>query len=136
LTPEKTIQTGIEKFLVANGYLVIRINSGIVMDTGRYTAFYRIINNGSSSGVADLIAIKATTIVFVEVKTAKGRLSESQRKFAALCTKYGTPYIVARSVEDVKDYIIGGIIKDLPKAAKKRNNLTTTDLRKQLEADT
>jgi len=40
-------------------------------------------------------------VVYLEVKTAKGTLSDNQKKFQAQCLTDGIPYWVIRSVEDL-----------------------------------
>lgn len=73
----------------------------------------RTINIGVK-GSADLMAVKPTVItpdmvgqtlavfVAVEVKTATGRQSESQKKWQAAVEKLGVEYILARSEQDIE----------------------------------
>ena len=129
---EHQIQEQIAKLLLQTGHLVIRQNSGASYENGRYTAFYRILNNGSSSGIADIMAISNGHIFFVEVKTKTGRLSPKQHKFAQLCKAFKTDYIIARDVETVQNYIATGIVPELPKEPIKRNTLSLTQLKERL----
>ena len=56
-------------------------------------------------GFPDLTAFMPE-VVFIEVKSKKGRLSKDQKVFQELCEKAKTPYIVARSTDDVKEYLM------------------------------
>ncbi|HQO65733.1 MAG TPA: VRR-NUC domain-containing protein [Spirochaetales bacterium] len=56
---------------------------------------------GLRSGVSDLVLIGIDgRAYFLEIKTATGKLSESQKKFQALCQAKNWPYAVARSVDE------------------------------------
>ena len=57
-------------------------------------------------GVADRIVLLPGGVVwFVEIKTAKGRLSPWQKVFAADMRRMGMNYIVIRSKEEVDAWI-------------------------------
>jgi len=57
-------------------------------------------------GVADRIVLLPGGVVwFVELKTAKGRLSPLQQVFAAEMRRMGMNYIVIRSKEEVDAYL-------------------------------
>jgi len=57
-------------------------------------------------GVADRIVLLPGGVVwFVELKTAKGRLSPLQKVFAADMARMGINYIVIRSKEEVDQWI-------------------------------
>lgn len=56
---------------------------------------------GLRAGVSDLVLMgKDGRAYFLEIKTPTGKLSESQKKFQALCAARGWPYAVARSVAE------------------------------------
>lgn len=58
---------------------------------------------GLRSGVPDLILVGQGRCCFLEVKAAKGRLSESQNEWAMWCSNAGaTPWALVRSVDDVR----------------------------------
>ncbi len=59
---------------------------------------------GSYRGICDLIAIKDGHVVFIEVKTPKGRLSKHQEKFREDIEAHGGRYVVARCIEDLEGY--------------------------------
>ena len=56
---------------------------------------------GLINGVPDLVFISKNNTLFIELKTAKGRLTESQLYFQEWCIDEGVDYFVARSVEEV-----------------------------------
>jgi hypothetical protein len=56
---------------------------------------------GAGSGAPDLLVFSRTgRQVFIELKTQKGRLRESQKAFAARLTSYDVAHGVARTLED------------------------------------
>ena len=58
---------------------------------------------GSTPGVPDIICIINGQFVGIEVKTARGKLSDKQADFGNAIRMSGGKYIVARSVADVID---------------------------------
>ena len=83
---ESEILTVVRDFLRLRGWFVIRNQQGL----------------GSHLGMADLTAIKNGKVIFVEVKTPKGRLGEYQRKFKRDIEEHGGIYLVVRSVEELE----------------------------------
>jgi len=67
---------------------------------------------GVVAGVPDLCLIYKGIVAFVEVKTEKGRMSESQLAFAELCILNDIPHYVCRSVESMQR-----IIKEIKEAS-------------------
>lgn len=64
---------------------------------------------GVLTGVADLFLmfpVKLFHGLFIEMKTDKGRQSESQKKFQMLAESNGYKYVVCRSFEDFKNEIL------------------------------
>ena len=55
---------------------------------------------GLRAGVADLVCLLPGRVVFLEVKTDKGRQSRAQIEFEKVCTDLGHEYYVVRSVKD------------------------------------
>ncbi len=55
---------------------------------------------GLRSGVSDLVAFPKGRVVFLEVKTPKGRLSKNQREFRDIVLALGLEYYVVRSVDE------------------------------------
>ncbi|WP_461367302.1 VRR-NUC domain-containing protein [Candidatus Darwinibacter acetoxidans] len=60
---------------------------------------------GSYRGLADLTAVKDGTVLFIEVKTSRGRLTQHQERFKDHLTRAGGHYVVARSIDDVEEAI-------------------------------
>lgn len=86
---EKKGETGILKavrdYLRLRGWFVIRMQQGL----------------GSYKGISDLIAVKEGLTVWIEVKTASGKLSKHQKQFREQITASGGIYIVVRGVDDL-----------------------------------
>lgn len=98
---EAEIQKRIVKTLEAAGWLVIRVNSAVQSpDDRRFLRCYYVQNIGASSGHADIVAYRDGRAVFLEVKAAKGRQSDSQKKFQDACQRYGMPYFIVHSPEE------------------------------------
>lgn len=57
---------------------------------------------GVLAGAADLIIVALDKVVFVEMKTAKGRQQESQKAFEAGVTRLGHPYYVCHSFDEFR----------------------------------
>ncbi|MDA8212187.1 MAG: VRR-NUC domain-containing protein [Clostridia bacterium] len=83
--PESQIQAEIKQYLQLKGYFVYKNHQSL----------------GSHRGLADLTAIKNGQVIWIEVKTPKGRVSEHQEQFRTDLEHHGGRYIVARSVDDV-----------------------------------
>lgn len=58
--------------------------------------------SGLTPGVPDLAIVGRGNIWFIEVKGPGGVVSEDQEEFLAWCAMTGTPYCIARSVDDVR----------------------------------
>ncbi|MCE5285184.1 MAG: VRR-NUC domain-containing protein [Pelosinus sp.] len=82
---EKAIKRQIKAFLQYRGWFVFHILQGV----------------GSYKGVSDFIAVKEGRVLFIEVKTTRGRQSEVQLQFEADIGRHGGEYLLARSLEDV-----------------------------------
>lgn len=114
---EAEIQKVIVQYLMLSKWLVVRINSGAQAVDGRFLRTYTIENNGRSSGMPDVIAVKDGRWLLLEVKTSKGRLSESQQDFHQLASTYGVHVHVVRSVDDV-EMLVTGFTRQEPKGTK------------------
>ena len=60
---------------------------------------------GMLSGVSDLIIVKESEVVFVEVKTPKGTQSDNQKRFQKIVESLGYRYLLVRSLEQFKSLI-------------------------------
>ena len=92
--PETAILRVCAGYLRAAGWFVIRVQQGL----------------GAHKGVSDLICVRRGRVVFAEVKTAKGRLSDWQDAFRLTITNEGGEYVVLRCLEDAVD-MNGGPLK-------------------------
>lgn len=84
--PETAIRRAIVEFLRLHGWKVARIVQSAL----------------SERGIPDLVAIRGGQTVWIEVKTAKGRLSKYQERWLQDLEDHGGWYIVARGIEDVE----------------------------------
>jgi hypothetical protein len=82
--PETAILRVCAGYLRAAGWFVIRIQQGL----------------GAHKGISDLICVRKGRVVFAEVKTAKGRLSDWQDGFRQTIANEGGEYVVLRCLED------------------------------------
>jgi len=90
MTPETSIKKAIKEYMRLMGWHIWHNLQGL----------------GSYPGVADLTAVKDGRVLFIEVKTKHGKQSENQMIFENDIRTHGGEYVVARSVDDIKE--IGG----------------------------
>lgn len=99
---ESQIQCAIVSFLRA---VLPKTHRCMAIPNGsRRTAGGRAANAvpGLTPGVLDLMIVSAGRLWFIEVKGPKGTISGAQEEFTSWCAATGTPYCIARSVDDVK----------------------------------
>lgn len=82
---ESQIQAEIKQYLQIKGWFVYKNHQSL----------------GSYKGIADLTAIKNGQVLWIEVKTTRGKVSPYQEAFKCDIEHHGGRYIVARSVDDV-----------------------------------
>ena len=63
--------------------------------------FYILQGLGAYKGIPDLIAIRDGRVLFIELKTARGRQSDYQKKFQADLEAAGGEYILCRGADDL-----------------------------------
>lgn len=67
---------------------------------------------GGMAGVPDLIVVdERGRALFLEIKTAVGVLSKSQKDFRDLCLANHWPWAVCRSINDVREFLAANGIK-------------------------
>lgn len=98
---EAEIQSAIIDYMVKR-WIVIRFNSGAFMQGDRFVRAYIVANNNKSSGVCDLVCFRDGRHLFLEVKSATGKLSPDQEAFRDLAASFGEDVHVVRSVADVQ----------------------------------
>tara|TARA_R100001510_G_C7638374_1_gene196230 strand:- start:136 stop:474 length:339 start_codon:yes stop_codon:yes gene_type:complete len=60
------------------------------------------------NGVSDILGVDSSgRFIAIEVKALKGRLSENQKTFIDDINKHGGLAFVARSVDDVREHLLG-----------------------------
>ncbi len=65
--------------------------------------FHILQGLGAYRGISDLIAVKDGRVLFVELKTARGRQSEYQKEFQADLEAAGGEYLLCRGIEDLQE---------------------------------
>ena len=60
---------------------------------------------GYVKGQPDLVAIMNNKVVFIELKTQKGKQSKEQKEVEQAIKNRGVDYIVIRSLEDLQNYL-------------------------------
>jgi hypothetical protein len=102
MTPEGEILKSILAYLSAEKILAFRMNSGAIVVDKRFIRF-------GSPGMADIICFPSRcdlpAVAWIECKTAKGRQSENQKWFQKLVEAEAHVYILARSINDVRDVL-------------------------------
>ena len=99
LISETKIQKHIIDALYKLGWLVLRNHAQGVKYTGGR-------GKNPSAGIPDLLAVKESKYVWIEVKTPKGKLSKSQEDMHLKLRFHGATVLVATSVEDIIDSFI------------------------------
>ncbi len=69
----------------------------------QYFCFYVLQGLGSYRGIPDLVAVKNGRVLFIELKTARGRQSEHQKKFQSDLEAHGGEYILCRGIDDLME---------------------------------
>lgn len=99
---EADIQADIVNALIRTNVGVMRVNTvkarteaGAVVKS--YT-FYPV--KDMDTGCSDLIAFADGIAAFMEVKTPRGKQSDSQKRFEGWCRYYNMPYYIVRSADE------------------------------------
>ena len=72
----------------------------------RILHWYVVTIQGSpfgTKGVSDLIAMRDKRVLFLEIKTGTGKLSDHQKEFARNVHEQGVEYHVVRDLDDLKE---------------------------------
>lgn len=67
--------------------------------------WYNLAGMGAQKGIPDLCALHKGTFYAIEVKTPKGKVTDSQADFLVRTNRAGGVPIVARSLDDVMKVI-------------------------------
>ena len=84
---ETDIRRQVRDYLRIRGWFVFHILQGL----------------GCYLGVTDLIAVRDGRVLFIELKTPRGRQSEYQRKFQADLEAAGGEYILCYGIDDLME---------------------------------
>lgn len=95
---EAEIKTQICEYLTRSNVFYMKLNSGMVKSGARYIYL-------CPTGTADLILFLGERVAWIEMKQLKGVQRKSQVEFQAKVEAAGHPYLVARSVEDVANWL-------------------------------
>jgi hypothetical protein len=99
---ESHIQAAIIKELRSRGILVWSTPNDFIKDA---RSMGTAITMGLLPGASDLTIALPGRVVFMEVKTPTGRLSEAQVKFQEKVEALGHQYAVARSLQEAIDVL-------------------------------
>ncbi len=86
ITEETQIKYQVKDYLKLKGWFV----------------FHNLAGTGVYRGISDFIAVKNGHVIFLEIKTPKGILSEYQKKFKESIELHGGCYFICRSFEDAE----------------------------------
>ena len=92
-TPENAVKAAVKAHLKGQGYFVFPLTAGM----------------GSHPGISDLCAVREGAVLWIECKSADGRLSPKQQAFRADIEQAGGTYVVVRSVDDLAE-LTGGCL--------------------------
>lgn len=103
VTHEKVLHKNLVKLLRlyqnSHDFLFFHIKNDVGSRRGRF--FYDLKPMGVLPGVADFCIVKKGEVVFLEIKTSKGNLSDNQKKFLKDVTALGHQAYVAYGWEDI-----------------------------------
>jgi Holliday junction resolvase len=94
---ESDLQRAIVQVLASAGWLVMHIPNQSTRGRQRWA--------GLLPGAPDLVVVKRGRVVFLEVKTEKGKVSEKQSEVHDLLRSHGMEVRVVRGVDDIADLI-------------------------------
>lgn len=106
---EQDIQKEIADVLIADGWEVIRHNSGtfkvMFEKIVRWITANRNYNTGATKGHPDLAAYRNLYALRIEVKTETGITSKEQKQYAENGLKWGNPILIMRSKLDAIELV-------------------------------
>jgi len=94
---ESDVQRAIVQALSYAGWLVMHIPNQSTRGRQRWA--------GLMPGAPDLVAVKRGRVVFLEVKTEKGKVSEKQTEVHDLLRLHGMEVRVVRGIDDISDLV-------------------------------
>jgi hypothetical protein len=127
-TPEGYVKSAVLEYLAMKHIYALRVNSGSVLGN---TNGRKWCVKMAPKGTADILALepgllvgtdsdyqeKVFTPIWIETKAPKKGPTEQQLDFKREVEEMGHVYLVARSMDDVRDFIEKGILPVLGKTA-------------------
>lgn len=102
---EQQIQRQIIDYLTLHGWYAYKQDS-----IGTYDPVKNCYRKASSKGKSDIIAIRKGIVLFIECKSENGKQTSDQIYFESMIKSHGGNYFVARSIEDVQNYLAGLVL--------------------------
>ena len=99
---EHYLQSTIIKYLRYNKILLFAVPNGAKRNI--FVARQLKIE-GVLAGVSDLIIVLKNRVVFVEIKTDKGRQQETQKIFQKQVEELGHTYLIWRNLNDAMNFV-------------------------------
>lgn len=101
---EKEIENAIFELLNRLGWFAWKNNSTGIYDP-KIGKFRKSKNKNVINGASDILAIKNGIVLFIEVKSLTGRMSEDQEIFRDNIVRSGGYYYVVRSCAEVLEIV-------------------------------
>ena len=101
---EKDIEKAILNYLTMIGWFAWKNPDSRAYDRKRGT-FLQPKSVYSITGISDIICIKNSQVLFIEVKRPGNKQTPNQIIFEKNIEKYGGKYLVAKSIKDVEAYL-------------------------------
>lgn len=96
---EHTIQTNVVNWAKRNNVMVFSVPNEATRSN------FNFKKSGVMAGVSDLIVVIEGEVLFIEVKTPKGRQSDKQKAFEKKVKDLNHVYEIVRSLEDFQTII-------------------------------
>jgi len=105
LKSEHQLQTEIVEWfsLTYPQYIIFAVPNGAMLGGNVYAQIAKLKKEGLLNGVSDLIIVLNQKILFVEVKSQKGTLTDYQKIFLNNVVKLGHSAFLVRSLEEFKN---------------------------------
>ena len=101
---EAEIQRQCIELLTRTGWLVIRLNGGR-SGTILWSRWYDDTGVCHQKGISDILAVKNSRLLALEIKRPGGKLSIEQREFLTCAMQHGAMPLVVEDVKDLESYL-------------------------------
>ena len=99
---ESQIQSTICNYLAYKGYFFWRQNNVATIQIDSYGTRMRRMPKYARKGTPDIFILLPGKVIFMEVKSSIGQLSQEQKELQKKCEEFQIQYCVVRSLEDVQ----------------------------------